>query len=385
MFLAPYVDIYELLLVGRAVSGFHCGLITGITPVFVTELAPISLRGAAGTINQLTITLGGLIASILGLPAVLGRGDNIYIWTFLFFPCFFLPFLQIVMLLFTVESPKWLLLVANDENQAFASLKKLRGNVPDEVFQDEIAQLRLEKEQSMNLPKLSLCEMAKGTFSWPLAICVMMQLAQQLSGINAAIFYSSEIFSKAGLTGAQPEYASLGVISTSFTMAIVSSNLVERLGRRILMIGGILGMWLASLLVTVFMVLANDHEDTKVFNYITIAMIIFYVASFGIGPGPIPWFIAPELSLSQFRPLAISICTFVNWAANLGVAFAFPPIQRLIGPYSFMPFFVFLNVFLIFSFLFLPETKNQTPENSISKLETRKLQVTCCCRSSSNF
>ena len=370
MLAAPFVNVFELLLVGRLIAGIHCGSCTAIVPEYLAELAPLSLRGASGTLNQVALCIGALTASVLALPVILSRPNEPNTWPFLFFPCMLLPFVQTILLDFTVESPRWLVMVKRNESEANKCLLKLRGNARE--VESEIQHLIHEREIEDDRPKLSYKESFIGCLGWPLVICIFMQLSQQFSGINASTYYSDSLFNQVGLEEPVPQYASLGVTTTAAIMTIIAMFLVERLGRRILMIAGLSGMLLACILLTIFMTLSYL---TPVFNYITIVSLFLFSSSFAVGPGPIPLFIFIELSLPRYRPPTIAICIFINWVANMTVSFTFPTIEQTFNTFSFVPFLIFNFLALTFVTLFLPETKGIPSEENVRKLRVRKLQI----------
>merc|ERR1712020_668452 len=185
----------------------------------------------------------------------------------------------------------------------------------------------------------------------------MMMLAQQLSGINCAIFYSTDIFEKAGLNDEASQGATLGMGSMNVLMTIVSLVLIEKAGRKTLMIVG-----LSSMLVMTTLLLASllTFKSVHVMSYVAIVAVILFVVGFATGPGSIPWFFVTELFAQSGRPTATSIAVSVNWSANFLVGLGFEPIQMLFGPWVFMVFMVIQVFFIVYVFVAVPETKNRT-------------------------
>lgn len=155
-------------------------------------------------------------------------------------------------------------------------------------------------------------------------ISIVLQLSQQLSGINAVFYYSTGIFKDAGVK--EPIYATIGagVVNTIFT--IVSVFLVERAGRRTLHLIGLGGMALCSVLMTVSLLL-KDKYDTM--SLVCIAAILIYVAFFEIGPGPIPWFIVAELFSQGPRPAAMAVAGCSNWTSNFWLDCSSPQLPTI--------------------------------------------------------
>lgn len=341
---------WEMLITGRFVVGLYSGLSTGFVPMYVGEVAPTSLRGALGTLHQLGIVIGILVAQIFGLEMIMG---NETLWPFLLSLTFIPAILQCFLLPLCPESPRFLLINRSEESKAKAVLKKLRGTT--DVSAD-LQEMKEESRQMMNEKKVTILGLLRSPiYRQPLIIALILQLSQQLSGINAVFYYSTRIFEKAGV--AQPVYATIGagVVNTAFT--VVSLFLVERAGRRSLHLTGLLGMAVAAVFMTIAMAL---QDKLQWMSYLSIVSIFGFVAFFEIGPGPIPWFIVAELFSQGPRPSAIAVAGFTNWTANFIVGMCFPFVEQLCGPYVFVIFTVLLLGFFIFTYFRVPETKGLT-------------------------
>ncbi|KAF6731831.1 Solute carrier family 2, facilitated glucose transporter member 1 [Oryzias melastigma] len=341
---------WEMLIIGRFVVGLYSGLSTGFVPMYVGEVSPTDLRGALGTLHQLGIVVGILIAQVFGLEVIMGNDE---LWPLLLGFIFIPAIIQCVLLPLCPESPRYLLINKNEENKAKSVLKKLRGT--HDVSSD-MQEMKEESRQMMREKKVTILELFRSPlYRQPLLIAVMLQLSQQLSGINAVFYYSTLIFEKAGV--AQPVYATIGagVVNTAFT--VVSLFVVERAGRRSLHLLGLLGMAGAAVLLTIALALL---DQLSWMSYVSIVAIFAFVAFFEIGPGPIPWFIVAELFSQGPRPSAIAVAGFSNWTANFIVGMCFQYGQELCGPYVFIIFVVFLLLFFIFTYFKVPETRGRT-------------------------
>ncbi|XP_076132611.1 solute carrier family 2, facilitated glucose transporter member 1-like [Alosa pseudoharengus] len=341
---------WEMLIIGRFIVGLYSGLSTGFVPMYVGEIAPTDLRGALGTLHQLGVVIGILVAQIFGIESILG---NATLWPFLLSFTFIPALLQCILLPFCPESPRFLLINQNEEGKAQDVLRKLRGT--DDVNTD-MQEMREESRQMMREKKVTILELFRSPlYRQPLLIAVMLQLSQQLSGINAVFYYSTAIFEKAGVK--QPVYATIGagVVNTAFT--VVSLFVVERAGRRTLHLTGLMGMAVSAVLMTVAMALL---EKLKWMSYVSIIAIFAFVAFFEIGPGPIPWFIVAELFSQGPRPSAFAVAGFSNWSANFIVGMCFQYVANLCGPYVFIIFTVLLLGFFVFTYFKVPETKGRT-------------------------
>ncbi|KAM8914404.1 solute carrier family 2, facilitated glucose transporter member 1 [Spinachia spinachia] len=341
---------WEMLIAGRFVVGLYSGLSTGFVPMYVGEVSPTALRGALGTFHQLGIVVGILVAQVFGMEAIMGNDD---LWPLLLGFTFIPAVAQCILLPFCPKSPRFLLINKNEENKAKAVLKKLRGT--SDVSSD-MQEMKEESRQMMREKKVTIFELFRSpVYRQPLLIAVVLQLSQQLSGINAVFYYSTRIFAKAGVQ--QPVYATIGagVVNTAFT--VVSLFVVERAGRRSLHMLGLLGMAGSAVLMTIALALL---EKVKWMSYVSIVAIFGFVAFFEIGPGPIPWFIVAELFSQGPRPAAFAVAGFSNWTANFIVGMGFQYVEDLCGPYVFIIFTIMLLGFFVFTFFKVPETKGRT-------------------------
>lgn len=353
----------ESLVAGRFFIGLNCGLNTALVPMYLTEISTVNVRGALGTVSQLGVTLGLLFSQVLGLKELLGTNEH---WPFLFAFAFIPAILQLIMLPFCPESPRYLLLTCGRVNDARIALRKLRNEADIEI---DIEEMRAESQaQYEEIAKHGRLFNFRDLLNhpWlrtPLLIGIMMQLSQQLSGINAIFYYSTDIFISADVPETYAVYATIGVGAIMVIMALISMPLVDRVGRRTLHLYGLAGMFLASIFLTISLLVKFLYDWMR---YISVISILFYTLFFGIGPSSIPWMITAELFTQDSRPTAMSVAVLVNWLTNFVVGLTFPLMKRVLQSYLFLPFTVFLAIFWIFTYKKLPETKNRTFEEIAS-------------------
>lgn len=341
---------YEMMIFGRFLIGAYSGLTSGLVPIYVGEISPTNLRGALGTLHQLAIVIGILIAQVFGLESILG---NSTMWPVLMGLTVIPSALQILLLHFCPESPRYLYIIRNKESKAKESLKRLTGRVDVSAT---LAEMKEEKRRMDLERKVSILQLFRSRmYRQPLLIAVVLQFSQQLSGINAIFYYSTDIFAKAGLE--QPIYATIGAGAINAVFTIVSVFLVERAGRRTLHLLGLVGMSFCAILMTVALLLV---ERVPEISKLSMVAIFGFVAFFEIGPGPIPWFIVAELFSQGPRPAAMAVAGFANWTCNFIIGMSFPSIADACGPYVFLIFAIFLLVFLGFTYFKVPETRGRT-------------------------
>ncbi|XP_025721977.1 solute carrier family 2, facilitated glucose transporter member 3 [Callorhinus ursinus] len=341
-----------MLILGRLVIGLFCGLCTGFVPMYIGEVSPTGLRGAFGTLNQLGIVIGILVAQIFGLKVIMGTEE---LWPLLLGFTIVPAVLQSAALPFCPESPRFLLINRKEEESARDILQRLWGT--QDVTQD-IQEMKDESTRMAQEKQATVLELFRSrSYQQPIMISIMLQLSQQLSGINAVFYYSTGIFRDAGIE--EPIYATIGtgVVNTIFT--VVSLFLVERAGRRTLHMTGLGGMAVCSIFMTVSLLLKDNYNWMSFF---CIGATLVFVAFFEIGPGPIPWFIVAELFSQGPRPAAMAVAGCSNWTSNFLVGLLFPSAAFYLGAYVFIIFTGFLILFLVFTFFKVPETRGRTFE-----------------------
>ncbi|XP_052121869.1 solute carrier family 2, facilitated glucose transporter member 1 isoform X3 [Frankliniella occidentalis] len=357
---------YEMIILGRFLIGINSGLNAGLAPMYLAEISPIHLRGAVGTVYQLVITISILVSQILGLGSLLGTEDK---WPVLLAITVVPGIFQLVTLPLCPESPKYLLLGRGQEAEANSALQWLRGTI--EVH-DEMDEMTNEYESMKRLPKVTMKEMfTNQLLRVPLFIAMMVMICQQLSGINAVMFFSTKIFKLANLNDEEAQYATLGMGAMNVFMTLVSLVLVERAGRKTLLLIGFSGMCIDTALLTIALAYVNSAAWV---SHISIVLVIVFVIMFAVGPGSIPWFLVSELFNQSARPAATSLAVGVNWTANFIVGLGFLPLQEAMGGYVFIIFTVLLALFVAFVYYKVPETKNKTMEEISAMFRQRSYQ-----------
>ncbi|XP_004478476.1 solute carrier family 2, facilitated glucose transporter member 2 isoform X2 [Dasypus novemcinctus] len=341
-----------LIISGRGISGLYCGLISGLVPMYVSEIAPTSLRGTLGTFHQLAIVTGILISQILGLSSLLGNQD---LWHFLLGLSAVPAVLQSLLLFFCPESPRYLYIKVDEEVKAKDSLKRLRGS--DDITKD-ITEMRREKEEASREQEVSIIKLfTNSDYRKPILVALMLHMGQQFSGINGIFYYSTSIFQTAGIS--QPVYATIGVGTVNTVFTVFSIFLVEKAGRRSLFLIGMSGMFFCAIFMSLGLVLLDKFAWM---SYVSMAAIFLFVSFLEIGPGPIPWFMVAEFFSQGPRPAALAIAAFSNWTSNFIVAQCFPYIVDFFGPYVFFFFAGVVLLFTLFTFFKVPETKGKSFE-----------------------
>uniref|UniRef100_A0A0M3KCP6 Glucose transporter type 1 (inferred by orthology to a D. melanogaster protein) n=1 Tax=Anisakis simplex TaxID=6269 RepID=A0A0M3KCP6_ANISI len=200
---------------------------------------------------------------------------------------------------------------------------------------------------------------------WAILIAIFLMFMQQMSGINAAMYYSNDIFKSAGLVGNQIIWATCAMMLVNVLTTLASTWLVDHplFGRRFLLLTGMIGMFIMSIGVVIALVLINKRSYVSEARVAAILFMLLFVIAFATGPGSIPWFYVSELFASNARASATSIACAVNWLMNFVVGLLFPPLQEYLTTYTFLVFTVALLICTIITVIYVPETKGKSVED----------------------
>jgi len=350
----------ELLMLGRIFLGINSGMGLCIAPVFLSEIAPFNYRGAFGTMHQLFITVGIFISSIFGITYILGTTTR---WPYLMLLELVPAITSLIAIPFLPETPRYLLLVKNDREGAIQSLKFYRKTTS---ALNDLEEMDTENQQSNSSgadKEFTLGRMfASADLRRPLFIACMLQVVQQFSGINAVFFFSKSIYENARVKETDIQYAVVGTNAVNVFMTIIAVPLMDVAGRRLLLLVPMVAMIFDLAAMTICRVLYAQNNELTFLAYGSVVCVIIYVIAFAVGLGPIPMMIGSELFRQGPRPLAMAIAGFTNWICTFLIVVSFPSIQKALGDYTFVIFMVFLIGFTVFTYFFVPETKNKTFE-----------------------
>ncbi|RVE51232.1 hypothetical protein evm_004197 [Chilo suppressalis] len=346
----------EMLLLGRLLVGLAGGLTTSIVPMYLTELAPLSLSGSMGVACPMGVNVGVLVGQVMGLDLLLGGVDD---WPYLLSVYVLLVIICLPVLFILPESPKYLFVVRKDEESALNALSRLRG-VSSSILAADVQLLREEArtpvggDESWGLKRVA----ADTRLRRALLLVCAMQAGQQTSGINAVFYYSQTIFKQAGLTEQNAQYATIGCGFINVCTAVLMLYLLPLVGRRPLFLGSTAA---AAVLLTALAVSMKAITVVSWMPYLCMAAVLAYVLTYGFGLGPIPYFIASEMFEVGPRPGGMAWGSLANWGGNFLVGMCFPVMRDSIGPYSFLIFAALTAALFVYEALYLPETSGKTP------------------------
>ncbi|XP_020503584.1 solute carrier family 2, facilitated glucose transporter member 9 [Labrus bergylta] len=343
---------FEMLIIGRLIIGVDSGIALSALPMYLGEITPRHIRGSIGQFNAILICLGVFTGQVLGLPELLGQESR---WNHLFSFLALPAVLQLCVLPFLPESPRYLLMERRDEAAAERAFQRLLGK--KDVSQ-ELEEVHAEARAQENLCAASVLQLLRNpAVRWQLITIIITMACYQLCGLNAIWYYTNGILRDAGFAANIIPYITLSTGGVETLAAIVSGLVIERIGRKPLLIFGFSAMAVFFSLLTVFL---NFQDSVSWMPYLSYSCILAVIASFCSGPGGIPFVLTGELFEQSYRPAAFMIAGTVNWLSNFAVGLLFPFIQEELQSFAFLVFVAVCILGSIYLCAVLPETKNKT-------------------------
>ncbi|KAH8549846.1 general substrate transporter [Umbelopsis sp. PMI_123] len=368
--------------VGRIFVGIGSGFMTVVISMYIAEIAPPTHRGALGSFLQLFMTIGILVIEAIGLGLSSAVGWRIVV-VFTIVPAI----VQMVCLPFCTRSPRWLI-SQNRIEEARAALLHLRNGDIEEEFSEMVASAKKKQDTtSINDEKiiqgndsavvahdkngstsdaeesdtpafesevaLSVWDLMTIPVFLKLTLCmVVVHAGSQLSGINAVMYYSTTIFQIA--FGNQAPYVTVGVGALNVVLTVVSLLLIDRVGRKILLLVSEFGMCVFCVIMCVSVVVGIPA--------LQVVCIMLFVCCYAVGLGVIPFILVAEVFPTYAVGAASSVALVANWFFNFIIGLIYPTLQAAMGGYVFL---IFAGIGLahgIFTIFFIHETKGKSIE-----------------------
>jgi SP family arabinose:H+ symporter-like MFS transporter len=331
----------------RIVGGIAVGVASILSPMYIAELAPAKYRGVLVSLNQLAIVVGILLAFFSNYLLV-GTGENNWRWMLLVMAA---PAVLLFFSLFLVpESPRWL--VAKNRNQdALAVLVKTSGA---ESAKSELKEIQQTME---NLEESTFADLLAPKVKPLLFIGIILAVFQQVTGINTIMYYAPKIFATVGQSNDSALLQTILIGGTNLVFTIVAMVLIDRFGRKPLIVLGSAGM---TLMLAGLSVLFFTHQTSGV---IVLLFILGYIAFFAASLGPALWVLSAELFPNRLRSKGMSVAIIALWISCASVTIAFPlMLEKLSGGLTFLVFALICLANLLYVLRYVPETKGKTLE-----------------------
>jgi sugar porter (SP) family MFS transporter len=329
----------------RFIGGLGVGASSVAAPMYISEISPARLRGRMVGLFQFNVVLGIVIAYISNY---LLKGVSEDDWRWMLGVEAFPSLLFMMLVYFIPESPRWLLVKKNDERGARDVLEKVDPLNVDQSVRDIKTEFELAKKSH------ATAFFSKAYFT-PIMLAVTFAFFNQVSGINAIIYYAPRIFELTGLAASSAFISTIGIGVFNLIFTLVGMSLIDRSGRRILMLLGSIGL-IVSLGLVANSFFQNQFSGVPVFLFI-------YIAFFAMSQGAVIWVFISEIFPNEVRAAGQSLGSFTHWILAAVVANTFPYLANRFGGGVIFSFFTLMMILqLLFVWRIMPETKGKSLE-----------------------
>ncbi len=333
-------------LIFRFIGGLAIGSVSIVSPLYISEIAPAKIRGALVSVNQMAIVSGILISYLVSWLLVGAGASN---WRWMFATGAAPAVLFFLLVLGVPESPRWLLKQGRGE-EALVVLNRV--NEPGPAAAEAAA-----IHDALTLEEGKLGELLKPGFRTALLVGIVLAVFQQITGINAVIYYSPRFFEAAGLArgAALLQSAIVGVVNVLFTFVAIA--FVDKLGRKPMLVAGSAGMGVS------FLLLGAAFKFQLFSGGLVLLFTLLYIAFFAMTLGPIVWVVISEIFPTRIRGRAMALATASLWIADFVVSLTFPVIADKLHEWTaFWIYAAMCAINLVFTWRVLPETKGKSLE-----------------------
>jgi sugar porter (SP) family MFS transporter len=341
----------EVLTIFRVLSGLAVGATSVVCPMYISEISPAHNRGRLVSLNQFAITIGIVLAYVFDY-LLLGFGEHSWRYMLVVPALFGIIYLVFILASFP-ESPRWL--VSKDrKNEAEKIMRKIGG---EELVRNELPQMEKVIFEEKTKEKMRISELFKGKTGKVVLIGTLIAALQQITGINAVIMFAPEMFQAAGSAKGDSMMQAMIVGLVNFLMTIIALWLVDKKGRKTLLLWGAVGMIVSLGYLT--------YEFAKPVQFGTgvLVALLVYISFFAASFAPVMWVIISEIYPNRIKGVAMSFSTAVSWLCTFLTVYFAPIIQGTLGlHYLFAIFGGFSIIAFVFVKLRIPETKGKTLE-----------------------
>lgn len=337
----------------RFIGGLGVGASSVAAPTYISEISPSKDRGRLVGLYQFNIVFGILVAFLTNY--LIGEFLNVGSWRLMLGLEAIPAVIYCVLVLKVEESPRWLLLKKQDAQEAKRILKIIEGSENIDVSLNEILSSQ-EKNSTQSF--------FNKKYSWPIVLAFLLAFFNQLSGINFVLYYAPRIFEMAGLGSSLALLSSVGIGITNLIFTLLGVNLIDRVGRKTLMLWGSLGYILSlSALAWAFLTGAS--------GLLVVVFVFAFIAAHAIGQGAVIWVFISEIFPNEVRAYGQSLGCGTHWIFAALITATTLPIINALGdnPWKLFAFFAFMMILqLLYTIFMMPETKGVSLEDLKKKL-----------------
>ncbi|WP_158734547.1 sugar porter family MFS transporter [Alteribacillus sp. YIM 98480] len=333
----------------RILGGIGVGLASAIAPMYISEMSPQNIRGRLVVLYNMAVVFGQTVVYVVNWRISVGRSSewiNEIGWRYMFASELIPAALFFFLLLFIPETPRYMAL-KRDYDKAYNLLEKINGS--KQIASETLQQIK----HSLN----TQTEKVNIFYYGKLVLVVGMTLAvlQQFIGINIIMYYAPRIFATLGADQSTSMFQTILVGAIGVVVSLIAVRLIDRQGRKFLLLFGSAGCAICLLAVASLFFLGIQGISTLIF-------ILGFVAVFQMTWGPVAWVVISELFPTKIRGQAVAIAVTLVWGANLAASSTFPPLNDALGTGAFIIYGLISTFAFFFVLKFVPETKNKSLE-----------------------
>lgn len=340
-------DQFGFFVFYRIIGGVGVGAAAMVSPMYISEIAPASHRGKLVAFYQLAIVVGILLAYFTNY-VMNDLGENN--WRMMFGTQLIPSFIFLIMLMFVPETPRWSI-SKNDIEKATIILKRITNST------EVNSQIQLIKDSFTQNEKSAFFQILERKYAKMLIAGILLAVFQQVTGINAILYYAPVIFDQTGIGKNDSLLYTIIIGVVNVFSTFVAIGFVDKVGRRRFLTFGSILMGISLILVTICFYY-------KFFGfYLILVAVLIYVASFGCTLGAVTWIYLSEIFPNNIRAIAMSVATFALWLADFLVSYTFPVLTANLGTSITLSIYAcFCLISCLYVFTSIPETKGKSLE-----------------------
>ncbi|MNJ87336.1 D-xylose-proton symporter [compost metagenome] len=342
-------DNWYVFLMFRLLGGLGVGISSVVAPIYISEVSPANRRGRLVGLFQFNVVLGILISYLSNY--LISQGGEAS-WRWMLGVQAFPSLIFLILIYFIPESPRWLILKQAAYDKALEILRIINPlNCEEELAAIKNSALEMDKHKEKSESLFS------AQYKKPVMLAMLFAFFNQVSGINAIIYYAPRIFEMAGLGAHSSLLSTVGIGLINFIFTLIAINFIDKIGRRVLMLVGSFGL-IAALFLVAYTFYSENYSGFAIPAY-----MMMFIAFFAFSQGAVIWVFISEIFPNSVRAKGQTLGSSTHWVMAAIIAFCFPYLAETFGGAVTFSFFGSMMVLqLLFVWRFMPETKGQSLE-----------------------